>query len=288
VTLAAAVLTLMALVGLGYAIATISIAPGTVDRFRSAAAGAADTDIDGYVSVVWIGAAVGAVLAVILFALYVVLALGLRRGSNAVRITTWVVCGLGLLAGCGSMATVLVERSGDGDPQSLGAALSGAYPDSWIGLNLGLAIAQMVGYVLVALLLLAARGAWFGRGPAAQPGSAAPHPGYAGYGAQGQSVQGYGVPGYGPPGSGYGYGAPYGSGQPQGYPPAANQGLQPGAGPQWGPGTAPQGQQPGGPGQPPASAAPQQSGQPFSMPPATPSGQPPKGPDDEFWSRPSS
>ena len=285
VTLAAGVLTLMALVGFAYAVATISTAPGTVSRFRAAAVGAASADIDGYVSVVWIGAAIGTVLAVILFALYLVLALGLRRGSNVARIATWAVCGLGLLAGCGSTTTVLLERRGVSDPQSLGAALSGAYPSSWIGLNLSLAIAQMVGYVIVALLLLAARGAWFGRGPAAPAG-----PGYA-------------TPGYGAPGSGYGYGAPYGSGYPpaaaQGYPPVADQGFQPGAAQDWAPGPN-QGSRPGqGPGPANPATAPQQPGQPFGMPPiqpgqapgqppATPSGPPPAGPDDEYWSRPSS
>jgi hypothetical protein len=295
VTLAAVVLTLMALVGFAYAIATISTAPGTVSRFRAAAVGAASTDIDGYVSVIWIGAAIGTVLAVILFALYIVLALGLRRGSNASRIATWVVGGLGLLAGCASTVTVLLERSGDGDPQSLGAALSGAYPSSWIGLNLSLAIAQMVGYVIVALLLFAARGAWFGRGPAAPSGPFVGQPGYA--------APGYGPPGYGPPGSGYPYGGPYGAGYPPapapGYPPVADQGFQPGAGREWTPGPS-QGGQPGPPAGPANPATPpQQPGQPFGMPPiqpgqapgqppARPSGSPPAGPDDEYWSRPSS
>ena len=231
VTLAAVVLTVMAVVGLAYAIATVSTAPGTVSRFRDAAAGAATADIDGYVSVIWIGAAIGTVLAVILVALFVVLAFGLRRGSNAARIATWVVCALGLLAGLASTITVLVQRSGDGDPQSLGAALTDSYPTSWIGLNLGLAIAQMVGYVVVALLLLAARGAWFGRGPATP---APPQPGYApagygapgnapaGYGAPGNAPTGYGAPGYAPPGNagatgGPDYGAPYANPQSPGY-----------------------------------------------------------------------
>ena len=215
VTLASAVLELMALVGLAYAIAAVSTAPGTVDRFRAASAGAASADVDGYVSVIWIGAAIGTVLAVILVALYLVLALGLRRGSNAARIATWVVCGLGLLAGCGSTATVLVERSGTGDPQSLGAALSGAYPSSWIGLNLSLAIAQMVGYAVVALLLIAGRGAWFGRGPAVPAAQVGAQPGYgaSGYGAPGYGTPGYGTPGYGAPTydpstGAIGYGAP--------------------------------------------------------------------------------
>src|SRR5690349_17011000 len=93
VTSASALLILMAVVGLGYAVATLAIAPGTVDRFQAAAAGGNSADVDGFVTVVWIGAALSAVLAVILFALYVVLALGLRRGSNAARIATGVVAG---------------------------------------------------------------------------------------------------------------------------------------------------------------------------------------------------
>ena len=146
-----------------------------VDRFRDAAAGADSAEVDGYVTVVWIGAALGAVLAVILFALFTALALGLRRGSNAARIGTWVVCGLGLLFGCGAVATVAVQRAGDGTPGTLGFALSEAYPGSWIGLNVGLAIAQMAGYLVVAVLLIAGPGTFFGR-PGAAGGGAAVRP----------------------------------------------------------------------------------------------------------------
>ncbi|GAB1688252.1 hypothetical protein KRM28CT15_00550 [Krasilnikovia sp. M28-CT-15] len=206
-TLAAVLLGLMALGGLAYAITTIALAPGIVSRFRDAAQGAADAEVDGFVTVVWIGAAVGAVVAVILFALCVVLALGLRRGSNAARIGTWIVSGLGVLAGCGSLATVLVQRSGEGDPGSLGAALSGAYPDGWIGLNVGVAVAQTVGYLIVAVLLLAAPGSFFGRAGASAAGAA----------------QGAGPP-YGP-GVLVGHGAPYGAAGPTyapGYPPVVS------------------------------------------------------------------
>ena len=116
-----------------------------VDRFR-AAAGAADSgDVDAYVTGVWMVAALGAVLAVILFALYVVLALGLRRGSQAARIATWVVCGLGLLFGCGTTITVAVQRSGTGDPAAL-ARRCRTRTRGWIALNVSLAVAQMLGY----------------------------------------------------------------------------------------------------------------------------------------------
>jgi hypothetical protein len=164
VQLAAALLALMALVGLGYAVAAVAVAPGVVDRFR-AAAGAADSgNVDAYVTGVWMVAALGAVLAVILFALYIVLALGLRRGSQASRVGTWVVCGLGLLFGCGTTFAVAVQRSGTGDPAALGSALSDAYPGFWITLNVSLAVAQMLGYLVVAMLLAISPGGFFGRG----------------------------------------------------------------------------------------------------------------------------
>jgi hypothetical protein len=167
VQLAAALLVLMAVVGLGYGIATLAVAPGVVDRFR-AAAGADRTDVDGYVTVVWTGAALGAVLGVIIFALFLVLALALRRGSNTARIGTWVFCGLGVLFGCGTAVAVAAQRAGEGTPGTLGYALSEAYPGGWIGLNLALAVAQMAGYLVVAILLIASPREFF-RGSATQP-----------------------------------------------------------------------------------------------------------------------
>ncbi|GAA3963381.1 hypothetical protein [Actinoplanes auranticolor] len=268
---ASILLIVMAVAGLAYAIATLAVAPGTVDRFRAAAGGANSVDVDGFVTVVWIGAALGAVLAVILFALYVVLALGLRRGSNAARIATWVVAGLGLLAGCATTVTVAVERAGDPVQGSLSAALSDAYPGSWIPLNVALAIAQMLGYVLVGVLLLASPGTFFGRAPKPVPPDpfAAPQPGTPTFGA----------PGYGPPAGGTpGYGAapngPAGYGPPGGFPP-----------PPAGYGPPPTGGYPapptGGSGSPhPPTGSPMPSA--AGEPPAGP------GPDDEYWSRPSS
>jgi hypothetical protein len=245
---ASVLLILMAVVGLGYAVATLVIAPGTVDRFRAAARGANSVDVDGFVTVVWIGAALSAVLAVILFALYVVLALGLRRGSNAARIATWVVAGLGLLGGCVTTATVALERAGDPVQGSLSAALSDAYPGGWIPLNIALAVAQMLGYVLVGVLLLVSPGTFFGRAPKQQPPDPFAAPAYGTPGGYPSPPAGYGPPptgGYSPPPAG-GYGSPY-----------------PAAGPMP---VTPPGVPPTGP----------------------PTGPPQSGPDDEYWSRPSS
>jgi hypothetical protein len=163
VTLAAALLGIMGLAGLAYAVATLAVTPGVVGRFRAAAGTADRADVDGFVTVLWVAAAVAAVVAVILFALYVVLALGLRRGSNAARIGAWVVSGLGLLAGCASTTAVVVQRRGVGTPGTLGTVLADAYPSGWIGLNIAMAIAQMAGYVVVVVLLLAGPSAFFRR-----------------------------------------------------------------------------------------------------------------------------
>ena len=258
---ASILLILMAVVGLGYAVATLVIAPGTVDRFRAAAAGANSVDVDGYVTVVWIGAAISAVLAVVLFALYVVLALGLRRGSNAARIATWVVAGLGLLGGCVTTATVAMERAGDPVQGSLSAALSEAYPGGWIPVNIALAVAQMLGYVLVGVLLLASPGTFFGRAPKQLPPDPFAAPGYGGApGGYPPPPAGYGPPpvaGYGPPPTG-GYSVP----PTGGYSPPPTPGY----------------------GSPYPAAGPA----PATPPGVPPTGAPQPGPDDEYWSRPSS
>jgi hypothetical protein len=176
VTLAAALLVVMALAGLAYAVATLAVRPGVVARFRAAAGGADPADVDGFVTVLWVAAAVAAVIAVILVALYVVLALGLRRGSNAARIGAWVVSGLGLLAGLGAAIAVLIQRSGVNAPATLGSALADAYPSGWIGLNIAVAVAQMAGYVLVAVLLVVSPGTFFRR---TVPAGLVAGPGYA-------------------------------------------------------------------------------------------------------------
>jgi hypothetical protein len=165
VTTAAVLLALMALGGLGYAVATLVVTPGIVDTFRDAAGADDPAAVDGYVTAVWVGAGIATVLAVILFALYAVLALGLRRGSSAARIGTWVVCGLGLAAGCASTVAVAVQRGSDSSDALL-AELGAAYPGGWIGLNLALSVTQMVGYAVVAILLAVSPRAWFHRAAA--------------------------------------------------------------------------------------------------------------------------
>jgi len=135
-----------------------------------------------------------------------VLGIALRRGSNAGRITTLVVCGLGVVAGAASALIVAGQQSGDPVAGSLGGQLSNAYPAGWIGTNAGLAVAQMLGYVVVGALVLAAPRAFFRRAAAPasgievsgqQPAYGLPYPGSAS------------IPGPYGPSSGSGYGASY-------------------------------------------------------------------------------
>jgi hypothetical protein len=198
-------------------------------------------------------AAVGAVLAVILFGVCVVLALGLRRGSNTARIATWVTAGLGLLAGCTSTLVMAVQFGDDATQGTLEAALAEAYPGSWVGLNVSLSVAQMAGYLVVSLLLLAAPGTYFGRAPKPLPPDPFAAPSAAGY---------PGVPpGYGPQAVG-GFAAPPAGGYGSPYPPPADGQASPYAPPAEGYGSP-------DPSPPPAVERPQ------------------PGPDDEYWSRPS-
>lgn len=255
VTAAAGLLALMAVVGLGYAVATLAVVPGVVSRFRADAGGA--DDVAGVVLLVWTGAGVAVVLAVLLFALYVVLALALRRGSNAARVVTLVVCGLGLVAGCASAAIVFAQRGGSDGGAGLAAPLNDAYPPAWVGLNVALAIAQMVGYLTVGALLLASPGQFFRRGTPATP---VPTVGpYGAYGALPGMPGLYNAPA-GPATPAVPYGSPYGS------PPGPHPGY--GGGPQANPYGSPAG--PGGTGAPAAPRPPE------------------PGPDDQFWARPSS
>jgi hypothetical protein len=184
VRFAAVLLVVMAVAGLGYSVATLAVTPGVVDRFRDASSGI-QGDADSFVTVLWLLATVGTVLSVILFALYVVLAIGVLRGSQGFRVATWVVCGLGVLFGCGAAVTVATQRAGDGTPGTLGHALSESYPDLWIETNVGLALAQMLGYVVVAVLLMASNGFFRqGRSTAAAPGRQPTYVALPTYGSQ--------------------------------------------------------------------------------------------------------
>jgi hypothetical protein len=201
VTAASALLIAMGGAGLAYAVAALAITPSTVAAFRAAAAGSGATtaEVDGIVSWVWWVAGIGLLLAVLLFALLVALGLGVRRGSSGARTGTFVVAGLGLLCGCGAALTTTLQRATPFDLPGTGlsSALAGAYPGGWIWLNVALAGGQILGYVVVTVLLIAAPGGWFAGRAAGTPVPTPPS-----YGPPGPPARpSYDPPSYGPPGA---------------------------------------------------------------------------------------
>ncbi|MEV0721960.1 hypothetical protein AB0I37_04175 [Micromonospora purpureochromogenes] len=184
VTLATAVLGLMALAAGAYAVAALLALGGTVDRFRSAAAGttAGPADVDGVITLLRVTTILSAVLTVLAGLLLVGLAAGLLAGRPGARVATWVVAGLGLLCGCCGLAALAGQRARPlrTDEQStaeLLGLLGDAYPSWWLPLNAALSVGQVLGYLVVAVLLaLPAANGWFGRARPTPPPPPAPLP----------------------------------------------------------------------------------------------------------------
>ncbi|NGM12817.1 hypothetical protein [Verrucosispora sioxanthis] len=182
VVLAAVTLVVMALGALAFAATGLATVSGTVERFRATAETDADpAQVDAVVALVRASVVVSAVLSILAGLLLVGLALGLAARLPAARVVTWVVAGLGMCCGCGGLATLIVQRA---TPLDLGddrataellALVPDAHPSWWIPLTATLSIAQVLGYLVVAVLLaLPAANAWFRRRPAPQQ-PAAPH-----------------------------------------------------------------------------------------------------------------
>ncbi|WBB55898.1 hypothetical protein [Verrucosispora sp. WMMD573] len=174
VVLAVSTLAVMALGALVYAVIGLASLSGTVDRFR-ATADADPGQVDAAVALVRASVAVSAVLSILAGLLLVGLAVGLAARRPAARVATWVVAGLGICCGCGGLATLIVQRAVPldfGDDRATAELLAGlpdAYPSWWIPLTATLSIAQVLGYLVVAVLLaLPAANAWFRRRPAPQ------------------------------------------------------------------------------------------------------------------------
>ncbi|SCG71296.1 hypothetical protein [Micromonospora rifamycinica] len=195
VSAAAALLGLMALAAGAYAVTILLALGGTVDRFRSAAAGTAagPGDVDGLVRLLRLSTIGAAVLTVLVGLLLVGLAGGLLARRRAARIIVWAVCGLGLLAGGCALVVLAGQRAapvrlgaGDQGVADLFGTLGEAYPSWWIPANAGVSAGQALGYLVVAVLLgLPSANTWFAPhrpvlptpapGPAPAAGTAAPH-----------------------------------------------------------------------------------------------------------------
>jgi hypothetical protein len=186
VGLAAAVLALMAAGALAHALASLATLGGTVDRFRAAASGtaAAGEEIDVLVTLLRVAVVLPAVLTVLVGVLLLGLAAGLLARRAGARVAAWVLCGLGLAAGCCGLAVLVGERAvplrlSAGEPTTgaeLLALVGDAYPSWWIPVNAALSVGQTLGYLGVAVLLaLPAANAWF-RHRAPAPAPAGPPP----------------------------------------------------------------------------------------------------------------
>ncbi|MGW4498679.1 hypothetical protein ACWENR_08675 [Micromonospora sp. NPDC004336] len=198
VTLAVAVLILMAVAALAHAAAGAVTLGGTVARFRDAAQGtsAGADEVDRVVTLLRVSMVLTAVVSLLAGLLLAGLALGLRARRGGARTATWVVSGLGLVLGCCATAVLVGQRAA---PLRLGAddrstaellgLVDDAYPSWWIPLGAGLSVGQVLGYLVVATLLaLPAANAWFRRRPLApvprwSPAPPAPHPGHQSPGA---------------------------------------------------------------------------------------------------------
>ena len=185
VTAALAVLGLMALVALAYAATGLAMRGSTIDRFRAAAAdtSAGPDQIDRVVTLLGVSTVSTAVVSLLAGLLLAALALGLRAGRDGARTGTWVVAGLGLLAGCCGLTALVGQRvfplgSGEDDRPTaeLLGLLADAYPAWWTPLAVGLSVGQVLGYLVVAVLLaLPGARSWFRRRPA-PPRAAPPAP----------------------------------------------------------------------------------------------------------------
>jgi hypothetical protein len=119
----------------------------------------------------------GVVLSAVAGVLLVSLAVGVRSGLRGARVATWVFCALGLCGGVGSTAAGVLQRDLDSaDPGVAGvlAASANVYPGWWAASGIGLAVVQVIGYFLVAVLLTVR-----GRDvpvPAGQPVAPFPYP----------------------------------------------------------------------------------------------------------------
>ena len=181
VTLAVVVLAALALGGTAYAIVGLAVVGGVLDRYRelAAAAGATAAEIDS-LAVLPVGLAVLAtILALAVAGLLLVLARGLARRQAVARLVTWLVSATGLLCGGVTLAVVVAQRAVSPDfvfdpvDTTVVTALAEAYPRWWLPLGAALPVAQVLGYLVVALLLCSpAANRYFRR--TARPASSAP------------------------------------------------------------------------------------------------------------------
>ncbi|HTF12518.1 MAG TPA: hypothetical protein VK659_30545 [Asanoa sp.] len=178
---AAGVLLLMAFGSVVYGATGLALMPGIVDRFQTAAigAGVAVDEIDSATRLLRGVPIAAAFVGVVAAMLLTVLAIGTLRGTSAVRVAAWVVCGVGLVGGGLAAVFGFAQRLGSWSDDTVVRALTAAHPGWWPWTSAVLSVLQALGYVVVALLLASpAANAHFRRTPSLPPGptGAAPPP----------------------------------------------------------------------------------------------------------------
>ncbi|NUT17695.1 MAG: hypothetical protein HOV77_00760 [Hamadaea sp.] len=186
VVTAAIILVVLGVIGLINTIVSFASLGSTVDRFRVLAQqiGVSAQKIDDQVTQLRIQTIAGAVIGLLIALLLLALAYFLVKGSNAARITTWVLCGIGALcACCGGVGLIFLKNldrfSTEGNQQDqeqldLARAMGDAVPGWQVGLGGTAAVLQLLGYLAVAILLaMPAANAFFRKvAPSWQPPTA--------------------------------------------------------------------------------------------------------------------
>lgn len=175
VTLAAVILGLMALLSLLSAVVGLVGLGETTEEFRRLAATEPfDPDeIEAVVGFLRASFICNAVVSALFAILLAVLAWGVARGSQAARVITWIVCGVGLLCACcngsGALASFSTLSPSSTDPDQIAGNLAVRSLPAWVaGILLGSSVLSVLGYIATAILLaLPTATAYFkGRPPA--------------------------------------------------------------------------------------------------------------------------
>jgi hypothetical protein len=165
VVTAAIILVALGAIGLINAIVSLVSLESTVDRFRVLAGevGVSARRIDDQVTQLRLQTILGAVIGLVIALALLALAYFLLKASNAARITTWVLCGIGALcACCGGAGLIFLENldrvSVEGNRQAqeqvdLARAMADAIPGWQVGLGGTFVVLELLGYLAVAILL---------------------------------------------------------------------------------------------------------------------------------------
>ncbi len=193
VTAAAALMMLVAVLGVISTITAFSVMGGLRDALLESITGEDPAAVDAASTVLTIGLAIGAGFSILIAAAYGVLSFFLLRGANAARITTWVLAAIFLLCGaCGLLGQTVNSFAPQGDAQSeeVARAMEEAIPGWYTVSEVAISVVELLALVaIIVLLALPASNRFFAKpvpqfyppaefgGPVQPPGPMPPMPG---------------------------------------------------------------------------------------------------------------